>query len=348
MSGGNPQQQNVSSSTISPEFNLQWTYSVDAGIGYNAISTADGILFVNTLQGEMYSLDIESGGKIGYLKFLGKEANSVPLIDRQNVILAFAGDKKTSLVSYNIYSSQINWETNIGYLQTSPVLYDEHIYIGSLNGYFYKFDLSGNQKWQVDSKSQIHSTCAIDKQKAVFGSDDGYLYCVNIGNGSVRWKFKSGASVFATPLIFNDYVFFGAYDSNYYCLTLNDGNLIWKHNLSTKIFTGSALYKDESVICGGINGCLYSLDLNEGSILWKYQTNGVITSTPIVCGANVYFSNLDYTTFSVDAKTGLLRWSFELDGRGKTTPVIWKNYLFIASDIDLYCFKSLKSDGKNN
>jgi outer membrane protein assembly factor BamB len=345
MSGGSPEQHNVSKSVVEPPLEVEWSYNIDAGIGYSAISVSDGVAFVNDLQGEMYSLDISSGGKIGQLNFLGKEANTTPLINSNDVYLAFAGDKY-SLVCYNLLEGDIKWRRRLGFIQTSPVMKDNSIYVGSLNGKFYKLNKSGTVNWKFKSGSPIHSTCAVLGDKAVFGNDDGYMYCINTSDGLSAWKFGTGGPIMGAPLVYNDKVFFGSYDSNYYCLDINSGTKVWSTNLKTKLFSGSALFGDSSVIFGGIDGNLYSLSISSGLVNWKFFTNGVITSTPLISGRYVYFSSYDRFLYCVEGSSGKGLWSYEMEGKGKTSPVIWRDMLFAADDVDVICFKHKKNESE--
>jgi outer membrane protein assembly factor BamB len=347
MAGGSTLQQNIARSVLEPPLYLKWTYDCDAGLGYQPISAADEIVFINTLQGEMHSIDIPTGGKIGQLNFLGKDANTTPLIDGNTVIVSFAGDKDYSLAAYDMLNTDIVWRINLGYLQTSPVLADSCIYVGGLNGKFYKVDKKdGTIIWEKNVNSAIHSTAALSNDKVVFGSDDGYIYALNISDGIEAWKYKTDNSVFAAPMINNEQVYIGSYDSNYYCLNLDSGRVKWKTNLKTKIHSGTALFHDTSLLAGGIDGNLYSLNIDNGAIDWSFTTKGVITSTPLISGNNVYFSSYDWKTYCVDARSGKMLWSFDIDGKGKTSSIIWKNYLFVAADKNLYCFTNNADEPK--
>ena len=346
MCGGVPGQHNVSKSIVEPPLELVWSYNIDAGLGYSVISVSDGIAFVNDLQGEMYSLDISSGGKIGQINFLGKEANSTPLVDGNDVYVTFAGESKNSILCYNLLNGAVKWKRNLGFIQTSPVLKDDYIYTGSLNGKFYKLSKAGRIEWRFKAGSPIHSTCAISGDKAVFGDDNGYVHCIGTNNGLSLWKFKTGESVMAAPMIYNDKVFAGSYDSNFYCLNLNSGSKLWSKNLGTKLFTGSTLFNDSTVIFGGIDGNLYCLNIADGSLKWKFHTEGVITSTPLTSGKHVYFTSYDRNVYCVEGANGESVWNYEMEGKGKTSPVIWKDMLFTANDVELLCFKHVQNAKK--
>lgn len=343
MTGGSPTQQNVALSVVSPPLSLLWSYNCDAGIGYLSMSAADAVLFVNTLQGEMMSIDISSGGRLGRLNFLGKEANTTPMINRNNVILAFAGDDKHSLLSYDLLNEAITWRTNLGCLQTSPVSKDDYIYVGSLDGNEYKIrKLDGGIAWSCNVRSPIHSTCCITDAYIIFGADNGYLYCLNINSGTEKWKYKTGESIFTTPLAFDNQVFAGSYDSIYYCIDLSNGQPKWSRNMGTKILSGSTLFNAKAVIFGGIDGNLYSLNVADGTVNWSYHTKGVITSTPVTSGSNIYFSSFDQNVYCVNGSDGKMIWNYTLDGKGKASPIVWHDFLFAADDNNVYCFTKAK------
>ncbi len=338
MSGGSPEQQNIAKSFVNPPLEVVWSYNLDAGIGYSALAVSDDAVFVNNLQGEMYCIDVSSGGKIGQINFLGKDANTTPLILGNDVIVTFAGDKKYSVISYSLLGGEINWRKWFGDIQTSPVLKDDCIYFGTLGGRFYKLDRNGKMIWFFKAGSPIHSTCAVSGDKVVFGSDRGNIFCLSASSGLKNWEYKAGAPVFAIPMAFEERIFIGSDDSNYVCLDINTGNKIWTRNLKTKIFSGSALFKSEAVIAAGVDGNLYSLSIKDGSVNWKFHSGGVITGSPVVSGNNIYFASYDRNIYCVNGTTGEKLWSYEMDGKGKTSPVIWRNFLFAADDQYVYCF----------
>ncbi|MCC7158355.1 MAG: PQQ-binding-like beta-propeller repeat protein [Ignavibacteria bacterium] len=341
MAGGSSLQQNISGYTLEPPLNLMWDYNIEGGVGPAGITSTDAVVFVNALQGEMFTFDVATGGKIGNIKFLGKDASTAPLVLGNDVIVSFAGDKKYSLVSYDLSEGNINWRKKYGDIQTSPILKNGYVYFGSLNGNLYKVDITtGLKSWKFDSKAPIHSTCAVGTEKVIFGNDAGTLYCLNTATGDKLWEFKTGGPVISTPMIKDGYVFIGGDDSNYCVIGLDSGTARWKQNMHSKMISGSALYQDSNAIFGCVDGSIYSLKIEDGTINWKYSTKGAIISTPVVSGNLVYCSSYDGFIYSLDADDGRLLWSYELENKVRTSPVIWKDYLFVAADEIVYCFTS--------
>ncbi|MCI0449059.1 MAG: PQQ-binding-like beta-propeller repeat protein [Chlorobi bacterium] len=339
MAGGSPEQKNVSAYSLEPPLNLMWDFSLEGGVCPSGISVADAVVFVNVLKGEMLTIDVSTGGKIGHIGFLGKDANSAPLIFGTNVIVSYAGDKKYSLASYDLSKGEINWRRNYGYIQTSPIMVDGYIYFGNLYGSFYKVDAStGQRMWKYTSKSPVHSTCAVSSERVVFGNDNGFISCLSTSDGSLIWKIETGKPVISTPMINEDIVYIGGDDSNYCSVKISDGSIIWKNNIHSKIIGGSALFRNEDVIFGCVDGSVYSLNTAGGTINWKFNTKGTITSSPIVSGNFIYITSYDSYIYSLEGSSGGLIWSYQMENKSKTTPVVWKDYLFAAADDILYCF----------
>lgn len=341
MAGGTPEQSHVSGYVLAPPLSLIWDYNIEGGVGPAGITSSDAVVFVNALQGEMFTFDVSSGGKIGNIKFLGKDASTAPLILGNDVILSYAGDKKYSLASYNLLHGKINWRKNYGDLQTSPVMKDGNIYFGSLNGSFYKVDIFGGiRQWKFNSTSQIHSTCAVNENSVVFGNDDGIVYCLNTAGGEKKWEFKTGGPVISTPMIVNETVYIGGDDSIYYAINIEDGQVKWKKNLHSKMIGGSAAFADSFAVSGCVDGNIYCLNRNTGEVKWKFTTGGTIASAPVVSGDFIYVGSYDSYIYALDAKSGSLLWRYELENKVKTSPIVWKDFLFAAADEIVYCFSS--------
>ncbi len=339
MSGGSPEQQHVSKYSLAPPLNLMWDYNIEGGVGPTGITASDAVVFVNALQGELFTFDVKTGGKIGNLKFLGKDCSTAPLILGNDVIMTYAGDKKYSLASYDLTAGKINWRKNYGDIQTSPILKDNFIYFSGLNGNFYKADVhTGTKIWKFNSKSPIHSTCAIGSSIAVLGNDKGSIMGIELTTGEEKWKIETGQPVISTPLINNGLAYIGGNDSNYYCINLDSGSVLWKINLHTKIISGSAMDSEGNLIVGCVDGNVYSLNNATGSVKWKMSSNGTIISSPVISGNYIYFSSYDSFIYCLNAGDGKVLWSSMLENKVKTSPVIWKDYLFVAADEIVYCF----------
>lgn len=340
MGGGNIYQNNNSVYRLYPPLYLQWEYNLDGGTGKNSIVVADAVVFVNVMHGYLYLLDVSTGGKIGSLNFLGKDAQTAPVILGNLVILAFAGDKKYSLICYDVKNSFTKWRKYYGDIQASPVYFDGSIFFGDLLGRFYKVDAaSGQLHWKYESRYLINASCVISDSLVVFANSRGAITCLDTRNGKPVWQFNTGGPVYCNPMIHEGVVYAGSEDSIYYAIKLADGSVLWKFNSSSKIISGSALY-NESVIFGCVDGKIYSLNKISGAINWSFTTNGVITASPCVSGDVLYITSFDSYLYCLSASTGEMLWSYKFENKLRTTAVVWKNFLFVTADNVLYCFSN--------
>jgi outer membrane protein assembly factor BamB len=60
------------------------------------------------------------------------------------------------------------------------------------------------------------------------GSDDGHVWAMNAGDGSVRWRFRCGSGVAVTPTYWRGRLLFGSTDGRAYCLDAQTGKLAWR------------------------------------------------------------------------------------------------------------------------
>jgi outer membrane protein assembly factor BamB len=345
-SGGDPAKTNISRSTsvLNPPFQLFWDADVDGGLSNNCLSASDGILFVNTLNGEFFTINISTGKGLGRIAALGKASYSAPVIYNSNVILTASGSKDKSVMSYNMIKGEYNWERNINWIETSPILVDDALLISSKNGKIYKLNVTdGSILWMFTpengrSKNLFLTSPAESGGKVFAGNTDGNLYALDLNTGMLLWKFQANASILSDASVFDNKIYFGSDDGYFYCLDM-EGNLIWSYDTGTKIISSSTFY-DDYVITSGIDGSVMAFDRFDGLSAWRTKTNGTITASPVIHMNKVFIGSYDKNFYCIDAENGNVLWKHRCAGRIKTTAVIWKEYIFTASDDkNVYCFK---------
>jgi outer membrane protein assembly factor BamB len=173
---------------------------------------------------------------------------------------------------------------------------------------------NGKEKWSYQTNGAIFSSPAISNDKIVFGSGDGFIYCLSVKKGEMIWKKKAAASVLGSPVINGDTVFIGASDHSVYALDINSGNAFWQYPgldgpvVSTPLLYGSVL------IIGAWDKNLYALNRSNGSLAWKWNNGStVINYSPAACipVANdgvVYVVAPDRYISAIEAVSGKTLW----------------------------------------
>ncbi len=340
--GGSALRDNYRNVNFHLPLNLVWKKSVSSAVG-SVIAVSDSIVYLGTLDGRVYAMNLRNGDVIGSLKFLYALTSGIS-VKHQTAILGLANGKET-LISYDVFDSRYNYIKEIGGIETNPLVYEEYIYVAAQNKKFYSLNLSdGLILWTFETPLPVRSSPVVQGTTVYFGCDDGNIYALNRFNGNVIWKFQTHQAIFAAPALDETSLYVGSTDSTFYAIALKDGSLKWKFKIGGgtpgKFFASAAVDK-ERVIVGGSDGAVYALSKNDGKLLWKFQTNGAISTAPVITRDYVFIGSQDKNFFAVDLATGVSVWKFETEGRIKTNFVVYGNYIILASENKyVYVFKS--------
>ena len=85
------------------------------------------------------------------------------------------------------------WETKLGGELSTLVMADNTIYVAQKNTHtLYALSAkNGNKKWSFTVGGRIDSPPTIDKGRIIFGSRDGWVYCLAQKSGELIWKFRA-------------------------------------------------------------------------------------------------------------------------------------------------------------
>ncbi|MEO6695783.1 MAG: PQQ-binding-like beta-propeller repeat protein [Ignavibacteria bacterium] len=331
-----------SKSNLTPPFKLLWQFDADGGLAKNSLSVSDAILFANTLNGEFYSIDINSGKSLGRTSTIGRSSYSTPVIFNNNVIITSSGDKKSKVFSYNLIKGAVQWERNVHWVESSPILVNEDIILSNTKGALYRLNArTGSIIWKSGLKKSMFSfytSPSVYNEKIFLGSTDGNMYAFDLLSGKELWKYKTGASIISDVSVADGNIYFGSDDKNFYCLD-TAGNLKWNKDLNTNFLSSSAFYNN-NLITAGVDGSVFALNKNNGDIVWKFVTNGAVSASPLLQGSKIFIGSFDKNFYCLNADDGKELWQYKCEGRIRTSAVVWKDYIFVASDDKfIYCFK---------
>jgi len=189
-------------------------------------------------------------------------------------------------------------------------------------------------KWKFKTGAAVISTPAVLDGTAYFGSNDHYLYAVNLADGKLRWKFKTDGRVTSSPAVYQGHVYFGSYDGNIYSVDANTGQQRWKfasqgeHRFTAKhlhgaepaaesmpdpfdLYLSSPTIAQGTVYVGSGDGNIYAIDAASGALHWKFRTGNVVHASPAVVNDTVYVGSWDTFFYALNAKSGQERWRFK-------------------------------------
>jgi len=85
------------------------------------------------------------------------------------------------------------WRADIGGRLTSPVVAGGKVFIASVDAHtIYAIDVdSGNRLWHYTTGGRVDSPPTIYQGRVLFGSADGYVYCLAAEDGVLVWRFRA-------------------------------------------------------------------------------------------------------------------------------------------------------------
>ncbi len=194
----------------------------------------------------------------------------------------------------------------------------------------FAFGSWGQLKWMFSAGNRITGSPAVGENGDVyFGSNDGFLYCVEDEDGSLKWKFQVGSAVVATPAISEDGTIYFASAGNLYAVN-PDGTSRWNvhvYDETMETTSSPALAEDGTIYFVGKDG-LYAFN-PDGSLKWKYDKPFSRTSPALGNNGDIYVSSgWDLYSISPDGREN---WSYPAYSYSNSPAVDATGLIFIGS-----------------
>lgn len=172
-------------------------------------------------------------------------------------------------------------------------------------------------KWMVgweftQADGGFRSSPAISSGRVFAGSDDSYLYCVSLTDGSLIWKYKTrGGGILSSPCVYGGDVIFGAFDGYVYSLDAATGNANWEFKTGDYIYS-SPIVVNGTVYIGSTDFHLYALSAATGNEIWNFSTkDSIYNVSPAYYNGYVYIGSSDFHLYKINAATGVEVWEVQ-------------------------------------
>ncbi len=189
-------------------------------------------------------------GSLEAVKYLGKGTTIVYITDETTVTPATTQAVTPTTESTATTTAgrlgELVWKFQAGATVGSPVVFDGVAYFGSEDNYLYAVDVqSGAEKWKFQTGGPVTSSPVISGGVVYFGSEDNYLYALDVRSGTEQWKFQTGGPV-GSPAVSDGVVYFGSWDDYLYAVDIQSGKEQWKFKTGGNV--GSPAVSD-GVVC---------------------------------------------------------------------------------------------------
>jgi len=162
--------------------------------------------------------------------------------------------------------------------------------------------------WTFKTEGAITSSPVVVDGTVFFGSDDGFLYAVDLETGAKRWAFKTDDIIEAPALVHDDLVYIGSSDFFFYAVSRQTGEVAWKYETNDKVLGGASWVprdgQEDVIVVGSYDASVYGFGAKSGELLWKYTTDNYVNGTPAIWNDRIIFGGCDSALHTVSAVTG--------------------------------------------
>ena len=89
--------------------------------------------------------------------------------------------------------------------------------------------------WTFNTSGAVRSSPAVANDMVYVGSDDGWVYALNMSSGDLIWSFKTQGAVKSSPLLSDHILYVGSFDNRIYALDALSGAHIWNYTTDDDI-----------------------------------------------------------------------------------------------------------------
>jgi outer membrane protein assembly factor BamB len=225
---------------------------------------------------------------------------------------------------------------------SDPVLYNNVIYTGSVDGNVYAFNArTGAVIWQHQFADDFECGPAVAGNTVYIGNNDDNFYALDATTGQEKWRFPTYCNQSSNPVLFGNNVIFGSSEGDVYSLDTATGGLVWKYPTGHNINASGPRLSNGIVFIGSRSGSLYAINAATGQLKWEHATGvSLEMSTPSVYNGVVYISGwydvpdfkIPGSVYAVNEYTGQ-RIATYLERLGfSSSPCVDNGKLYISAD----------------
>jgi outer membrane protein assembly factor BamB len=212
-----------------------WPRLETGGVIVGGAAIADGTVFVGSGDGNLYTLDAETGER-RWTFDAGDEIWSTPVVSEGVVYFTSMGGKVYAL---DAKTGGEKWTQPFevsAAIASTPSLSQGRLFVGAFDSTLYALDAaSGQEVWSFKANNWFWGEPLVDG-KAVFAGDlDGKVHALNFADGTPLWKqpFQALAAVRAAPTVALGVLVLADHDGNVYGVDPGSGQEKWSFTLGS-------------------------------------------------------------------------------------------------------------------
>ncbi len=207
-----------------------WSEPFSAGGPLWSRPASDGEhLYVASLDHRLFAVDAATGQAVwaDSVTLDGALAGSPALGDSGTL---FIGSFGSHMHAVDATTGHIRWSIPTkGWVWGGPVVNNQTVYFGDLEGYFYALDTeNGEQRWpSIQPDGSVIGTPLVLDEQIVFTTEAGSVYAVS-ETGEILWSTQVGGKLYAPPVLAGDFILVAPLEADFLIAALDrNGNQVW-------------------------------------------------------------------------------------------------------------------------
>jgi eukaryotic-like serine/threonine-protein kinase len=293
---------------LSPGEWIKWSFPTEGAI-WGTPALLDDTLYFGNDEGLLYAVDLATR-KETWSFATGGAVRSRPdfAVVEERTLVYFTSDDGF-LYALDAEAGTEVWRTDIGnevdrahresgignstsptgydYLQSSPVVSNGRVHIGSEDGQVYALNgVTGEVIWTFQTEGRVRATPTINAGKVYIGSWDKTMMALDAETGELLWQTPVGGQVQTTALVAGGVVYSASRKASVVALDAETGALLWEHSYGNNMWVESSPVLAGDMIFIGSSGSkvIYALDSKTGQLRLMHNTRAFCWSTPLVMG----------------------------------------------------------------
>ncbi|MBM4074661.1 MAG: pyrrolo-quinoline quinone, partial [Planctomycetes bacterium] len=247
------------------------------------ITVDEDAVYVQARSGMTTAFSAETGQQLWAIQLGRFDQPSFPVVSNENLALIVVG---STMYGVDKRSGGISWQLVVpGQPSTAPAVDEDQLYLGTLDGGVFAFNIRTIRK--------LHQ-----QQKLPQWSHDALV-----------WRYRAGKEITSPPIPVGRAVVLGSRDGALYSINAIDRSLIFQLETDGAIVAPLARV-EQTVFMASEDNTFYSLDLAaKGQILWKFTTGRPVRKAPVIVGPDLFILPERGGIVSLDPATGKERWA---------------------------------------
>lgn len=242
----------------------------------------EDIVYVQASSGVTTAFDLETGRQLWAVLIGQFDPSSYPMVSNEELAMTVVGSSTYALEKR---TGKVLWTLSLpGVPSAGPAVDDHQLYVGTLDGSVYAYDLKRIRKLQEERKLPAWSS---DAQ---------------------RWRYKAGKEITSPPIATGRVVNFASADGSLYSVSALNRKLVYQLETNKAIIAPLA-QMDRTMYMASEDNSFYALNLFTGQVEWEFTSPLPIRKTIWAVDQGLYLLPDRGGIYSLNPATGIRRWS---------------------------------------